>query len=96
MKLFAVIRTFGAPWQPSLPLEQQADWRAHADFMNALEREGFVVLGGPLEGTSNALLIFRAASADEIRRRLDGDPWTKSGMLRVSSISPWTLQLGSL
>jgi hypothetical protein len=31
--------------------EGQPERRAHADFMNALEAEGLVVLGGPLVGT---------------------------------------------
>jgi hypothetical protein len=47
-QLFAVIRTRGLAWQVSCPLEGQADWAAHASFMNALANEGFVVLGGPL------------------------------------------------
>jgi hypothetical protein len=30
-------------------MEQQQDWRPHADFMNNLAAEGFVLLVGPLE-----------------------------------------------
>ena len=44
-RLFAVIRSRGAAWNDSLPLEEQEDWRAHADFMNALHAEGFVAIG---------------------------------------------------
>jgi hypothetical protein len=50
-QLFVVIRTHGARWDESRSLEGQDDWRGHASFMNALAKEGFVVLGGPLEGT---------------------------------------------
>jgi uncharacterized protein YciI len=64
--------------------------------MNALAREEFVVLGGPLDGTPDVLLIVRAASADEIRARLAKDPWRVSDLLRISRITPWTLRLGSL
>jgi hypothetical protein len=39
---FGVIRTRIAAWQPDLALEQQADWRAHAAFMNGLHRGGFI------------------------------------------------------
>jgi hypothetical protein len=95
-QLFAVIRSRGAAWQTSRSLEGQADWDAHASFMDALEREGFVVLGGPLEGTSDFLLIFRARSADEVLDRLLADPWTGSDLLRVSQVTLWTLRLGSL
>jgi hypothetical protein len=64
--------------------------------MNALEREGFVVLGGPLEGTSDFLLIVRAQTADEIVERLSADPWSGQDLLRLSRVAPWTLRLGSL
>jgi len=59
-QLFAVILSHGNAWQASRSLEEQEDWEAHRSFMNALEKEGFVVLGGPLEGTHDVLLIFRA------------------------------------
>jgi hypothetical protein len=96
MPLFAVIRTRGPVWQDSRPLEGQADWAGHAVFMNGLAREGFVVLGGPLDGTPDVLLIVLAASAEEIRGRLAKDPWAIGDLLRVSRITPWTLRLGSL
>ena len=95
-QLFAVMRTRGAAWQESRPLEGQADWGPHASFMNALAKDGFVVLGGPLEGTSDVLLVVRAATPDEVRSRLAGDPWTQRDLLRISRIAPWTLRLGSL
>lgn len=50
-RLFAVMRSRGPAWNHSLPLDEQADWPRHADFMNALHAEGFVLLGGPLERT---------------------------------------------
>ena len=96
MSLFAVVRTRGPAWQPSLPLESQLDWPAHARFMDALATEGFILLGGPLDGTPDVLLIFRAASSEEIVDRLEDDPWTASDMLRIIRVSPWTLRLGSL
>lgn len=96
MKLFAVIRTQGAAWRRSASIEGQDDWEAHAAFMNGLEREGFVVLGGPLEGTPDVLLVVRSDAPDAIMERLNSDPWTSMDLLRVSRIAPWTLRLGSL
>jgi uncharacterized protein YciI len=93
---FMVIRTRGPGWKDSRPLEGQDDWAGHASFMNALAKEGFVILGGPLEGASDVLLIVRATSPDEIRFRLAEDPWTINDLLRVTRIAPWTLRLGSL
>jgi uncharacterized protein YciI len=94
--LFAVIRTQGAAWKRSVPLEGQPDWDAHASFMNGLQKEGFIVLGGPLEGRPDVLLIVRARTPEEIIERLAADPWTGQDLLRIKRISPWTLRLGSL
>jgi hypothetical protein len=93
--LFAVIRSRGAEWDASQALESQRDWRAHADFMNGLHADGFVVLGGPLEGTTDTLLIVRAKGPEEIERRLQADPWDDR-LLQLVRIAPWTLRLGAL
>jgi uncharacterized protein YciI len=95
-QLFAVIRTRGAAWQRAQAMELQAEWPSHASFMNDLAREGFVVLGGPLDGTEDVLLVIRASTADEVRSRLAEDPWTRNDLLRTTRVTPWTLRLGSL
>lgn len=94
-QLFAVTRSRGPRWNAAGGLEAQPGWRGHADFMDALHAEGFVLLAGPLEGTSEALLIVRAASPAEIEARLAGDPWN-DGLLSTTRIAPWTLRLGAL
>ena len=91
-----VTRIHGDGWQPSLPLEEQKAWSAHAAFMDALEAEGFVALGGPLEGTDEALHVVRAETAAEVVDRLAADPWTGLRLLRTGRVAPWTLRLGSL
>jgi len=95
-KIFAVIRTRGPRWNDSQPMEGQEDWRPHADFMNALEAEGFMLLAGPLVGTRDVLLIVRAEDEQEVKKRLAADCWTVKDLLRTRQISPWWLRLGSL
>ena len=94
--LFVVIRRYGPPYARGLPLEEQQDWEAHRAFMNALEAEGFVRLGGPLEEREDVLLVFRAKDKDEIELRLADDPWTKSGVLSTVRISRWSLRIGEV
>jgi len=96
MKLFAVVRTRGGGWQQSAPLEEQPGWDAHATFMDGLHQEGFVVLGGPLEGTDDVLLIVRANDPVQIVERFAADPWSEADLLLISRISPWTIRLGSI
>jgi hypothetical protein len=67
--LFVVIRRYGPPYDPQKPLEAQLDWEGHRLFMNALEAEGLARLAGPLEGTTEVLLVFRADSENEIDER---------------------------
>jgi hypothetical protein len=50
VKLFAVMRTRGNAWNASLRLEEQPLWDPHATLMEDLQRRGFIILGGPLEG----------------------------------------------
>lgn len=95
-QLFAVVRTRGAAWDRARPLDAQEDWTGHAAFMNGLVSDGFVVVGGPLEGTDDVLLVVRASSADEVAARLAADPWSSADLLRVRRVAPWTLRLGSL
>jgi len=95
-QIFAVSRARGPAWQDAKPLESQAEWSAHAAFMDSLASEGFVLLAGPLEGAREALIIIRASSADEINARLAEDPWTRLDLLRTARVAPWKLRLGSL
>ena len=95
-RTYAVTRTYGLAWNPSRPLEGQDAWLPHAEFMNTLQAEGFIIAGGPLDGTTDVLLIVCAHDEAEIRLRLDADPWTHMNLLTVARIVPWTIRLGSL
>jgi|SRR5215831_9310914 len=96
MKVFAVIRTRGAAWQPSSPLESQLEWDAHARFMDDLGVKRIVALAGPLEGTQDVLIIMRANTPEEAVKTLQNDPWTRLDLLRVKSIAPWMLRIGEI
>ena len=94
--LFAVTRTRGPSWDAARPLEEQEGWAGHAKFMNGLKDEGFILLGGSLEGTPDVLFIIRAESEEEIRSRLAADSWSLNGLLKIKQIAPWTVRLGKI
>src|SRR5262249_30301501 len=75
---FAVRLERGGPWDWSRGLREQAGWDEHARFMDGLVDDGFVVLGGPLEGDRDVLLIIDAESEAAIRARMAEDPWWQS------------------
>jgi uncharacterized protein YciI len=93
MTLFVVRHRRGGPWDWSRGLREQAGWDEHARFMDGLVDTGFVLLGGPLEGDRDVLLIVEAESEDAILKRLAEDPWVPNGMLRPVSIERWTILL---
>jgi hypothetical protein len=91
---FAVRLERGGPWDFSRGLREQDGWDEHARFMDSLVDEGFIMLGGPLEGDRDVLHAISAPSAEAVRRRLAADNWHRNGMLTVKSIEAWTILLG--
>ena len=87
-----VLHRSGPQWDPSRPMEEQSDWPAHADFMDGLVDDGFVVLGGPLADEVRVAHVVEASSEEEIRATLARDPWSETH-LRVDTIDPWTIRL---
>ena len=83
----------GGPWDWTRGLREQAGWDDHARFMDDLVDSGFVVLGGPLEGDRDVLLIVDAVDEAAVRERLAPDPWHRNGMLIVKAIERWTILL---
>jgi uncharacterized protein YciI len=61
--------------------------------MDELVDTGFVLLGGPLQGDREVLLIVEAESEDALRDRLAEDPWAGNGMLCPIRIERWTILL---
>ena len=73
-------------------MEEQSGWPAHADFMDALVADGFVVLGGPLADERRVVLAIEAESEDTVRATLERDPWSETHLV-VDAIEPWTIRL---
>jgi uncharacterized protein YciI len=87
-----VLRRSGLQWDPSLPMEEQSEWPAHASYMDELVDSGFVVLGGPLADEHRVVHVVEAESEDAVRATYAHDPWSETH-LRVDTIEPWTIRL---
>jgi uncharacterized protein YciI len=93
MAMFLVVlRRSGPRWDPSRPMEDQADWAAHASFMDELVATGFIVLGGPLADEHRVVFAVEAESEAAVRATLARDPWSETH-LQVDSVEPWTIRL---
>ncbi len=93
MPYFAVINEAGPAWNPSRQRRDQDEWKEHAQFIDALAEEHFLLLVGPLSPT-RALQILEAESEHAVRARLAQDPWMTKGTLRILSIDPWEVLVG--
>jgi len=92
---FAVRLVHGPGWDPSRPIRDQEGWDEHAAFMDGLVDDGFIILGGPVGNGEQTLHAVEAADENEIRTRLDWDPWAAAGLLQIGTIEPWALWLDS-
>jgi uncharacterized protein YciI len=86
------IHRSGPEFDHAKPLEEQSGWDEHAEFMDALVDDGFIVLGGPLGDEVRVMHVVEAESEEEIRSRLAQDPWSESHLV-IAAIDPWTIRL---
>jgi uncharacterized protein YciI len=89
-----LVRRTGPEWDRSRPMEEQSDWDAHAEFMDGLVDDGFIVLGGPLADEERVAHVVEAESEEAVRATLARDPWSETHLV-IDSIEPWTLRLDS-
>jgi uncharacterized protein YciI len=96
MAYFVVTNEQGPAWQNSRSMRDQEKWAEHAEFIDALTDERFVILAGPLEGGTShrALLIVDSTSVQVVRSRFAEDPWMRMGILRILTIEPWEVLVG--
>ena len=93
MAVFHVVLLRSGPeWASSRPLEEQSGWREHAQFMDALVDDGFVVLGGPLADEHRVVHVVEAESEQAVRDTLARDPWSGTHLV-VDSVDAWTIRL---
>lgn len=93
MEYFVLRLERGGPWDWSRDMRAQDGWDEHAKFMDDLVDNGFLLLGGPLEGDRETMHIISAPSEEAIRERWATDPWWVNGMLTPKSIERWTILL---
>ncbi len=61
--------------------------------MDSLVEDGFILLGGPLEGDREVLHIVDSPSEEAIHERLAEDNWEQNGMLETIRVERWTVLL---
>lgn len=85
----------GEHWDARFPMRQQQHWEEHAALMDAFVDEGFILLGGPLDGEERILLVINAESRQAIETRFVTDPWIATGIRRIASVERWEILLAA-
>ena len=88
---FLILSAAGPHRDLSKGAREQPFWDEHAEFIDALVDEGFILLGGPLVDEGGALLIVKAEDENEVREKLKNDPWYAHGILKQVSIKRWQI-----
>ena len=88
---FVTISSAGPKRDLSKSTRDQPLWDEHAAFIDLLVAEGFVLMGGPLVDEDGAMLIVNADDENEVREKLENDPWMKHGVLQLESVKRWQI-----
>jgi uncharacterized protein YciI len=96
VEFYAVRQRRGGPWDWTRDLRGQVGFEDHARFVDGLVDSGFIVLGGPLQGDREVLIIVNAPNEDAVRKRFADDPWVRSGMLTLTTVERWAILLDGL
>jgi uncharacterized protein YciI len=88
---FVAISSAGPNRDPSKGTREQPFWDEHAEFIDRLVAEGFILMGGPLVDEGGSLLIVSAENENEVREKLKNDPWRDQGILKLESIKRWQI-----
>lgn len=94
--LYVVESIAGSQRDLSKGAREQSHWDDHAAFIDGLVDDGFIVLGGPFPDEGGAMIVVRGESEDDVRARLEPDPWYRNDILRLASIHRWELFIREL
>src|SRR5436189_6288113 len=88
---FLAISSAGPNRDSSKGTREQPFWDEHAAFIDQLVAGGFVLMGGPFVDEDGAMLIVNARDENEVREKLQNDPWIMHGVLKLESVKRWQI-----
>lgn len=88
---FLVISSAGSNRDLSKGTREQLFWDEHAEFIDKLVDEGFILMGGSLIDEGGSLLIVCSEDENEVQEKIKYDPWFEKGILKLESIKRWQI-----
>jgi uncharacterized protein YciI len=90
-----VVFRAGPAWGEGPP-EDQPDWDAHAEWVDALIEAGTFVMGGPLSDYSGSITLLEGITAAEAADLVATDPFVRNGVFELDSVRDWTVYVDEL
>ncbi|ACG73626.1 YCII-related protein [Anaeromyxobacter sp. K] len=76
-------------------VQRRAAFRAeHLALAQQARQEGRLLLAGAFDPPDGALLVFKAASAEEVEAFARADPYVRNGLVTSWRVRPWTVVVG--
>src|SRR5260370_12393342 len=88
---FVAISSAGPNRDLSKGTREQPFWDEHAEFIDKLVAEGFILMGGPLVDEGGSLLIFNAEDENEVKEKRKNYPCREQGLLKLEHIKRWQI-----
>ena len=61
----------------------------HVAFLSRQHEAGRLLVSGPTDGGTGALLVFAGDTAQDVEALLDGDPFRREGLIGRRTVSAW-------
>ncbi|ACL65825.1 YCII-related [Anaeromyxobacter dehalogenans 2CP-1] len=76
-------------------VQRRAAFRSeHLALAQQARQEGRLILAGAFDPPDGALLVFKAASAEEVEAFARADPYVRNGLVTSWRVRPWTVVVG--
>lgn len=85
---------FALEYRYADPEKRAAVRPRHLDYLRQLHADGKLVMAGPVDGASGALVVYRAADVAEAQRLVAEDPYTREGVSAGATLREWTVVIG--
>jgi uncharacterized protein YciI len=90
MARFAVEWVFGEDQEGRLAVRP-----AHREYLGGLVERGVLLVSGPWEDQTGALLVYEVADEAELREVLAADPYTRAGVVAETRVHEWQTVMGA-
>lgn len=77
-------------------MEERVKYRKdHLNHATEYFNEGYLILGGAIDSSNEAVLIFKAETDKIAQTFAENDPYVKNGLIKNWSVKKWNVAIGN-